>query len=196
MLVHLTIHHYATIEHLDLELERGMSVITGETGAGKSIMLDALGLALGDRADSSAVRPGYPKAEILAHFDLSQRPEAIQWLKERDLEQEDQCWLRRIITQEGRSRAYINGTLCPQSDLKALGGLLIDIHSQHEHQSLLHTDTHRRLLDEYSNAQELAQNVQQRANHWQQTRRQSHDHQQQTQHQQARHQLQNYQLPE
>ena len=152
MLVHLSVHNYAIVEHLDLELDRGMSVITGETGAGKSIMLDALGLTLGDRADSGVVRPGADKADILATFDLADIPEAEAWLAERDLNNDGPCILRRVITAEGRSRGYINGTPCPLGDLKALGELLIDIHSQHEHQSLLKTDTHRRLLDEYAGA--------------------------------------------
>src|SRR5450830_227024 len=133
MLVHLSVHNYAIVEHLDLELDRGMSVITGETGAGKSIMLDALGLTLGDRADSGVVRPGADKADILATFDLADIPEAEAWLAERDLNNEGPCILRRVITAEGRSRGYINGTPCPLGDLKALGELLIDIHSQHEH---------------------------------------------------------------
>ncbi len=105
MLVHLSIRNYAIVDQLDLELRSGMSVITGETGAGKSIMLDALGLALGDRADSSVVRPGTDKADILASFDVSQIPEAQAWLRERDLEQDGPCILRRVITAEGRSRA-------------------------------------------------------------------------------------------
>ncbi len=169
MLVHLSIRNYAIVEHLDLELEGGMSVISGETGAGKSIMLDALGLCLGDRADSGAVRPGADKADILASFDLSEIPEARAWLAERDLDQHGPCMLRRVITAEGRSRGYINGTPCPQGDLKALGELLIDIHSQHEHQSLLKSDTHRRLLDEYAGSQDLARQVQLAAQRWKQT---------------------------
>ena len=117
MLVHLSVHNYAIVEHLDLELQGGMSVITGETGAGKSIMLDALGLALGDRADSGVVRPGADKADILASFDLADIPEARSWLSERDLDTDGPCILRRVITSEGRSRAYINGSPCPQGDL-------------------------------------------------------------------------------
>src|SRR5690606_5824936 len=170
MLVHLSIHNYAIVEHLDLELEGGMSVITGETGAGKSIMLDALGLCLGDRADSGVVRPGADKADILASFDISDIPEARAWLAERDLDNDGPCILRRVITAEGRSRAYINGSPCPQGDLKTLGELLIDIHSQHEHQSLLKADTHRRLLDEFAGASELARQVQLAAQRWRQTR--------------------------
>ncbi|WP_022964585.1 DNA repair protein RecN [Halopseudomonas pelagia] len=160
MLVHLAVNNYAIVDHLELELSSGMTVITGETGAGKSIMLDALALTLGDRADSGAVRPGTDKADILATFDISQIPEAQAWLDERDLNSADQqVILRRVITAEGRSRGYINGSPCPQQDLKALGEMLIDIHSQHEHQSLLKPDTHRRLLDDYTGSTDLARQV-------------------------------------
>jgi DNA repair protein RecN (Recombination protein N) len=196
MLVHLSVHNYAIVEHLDLELERGMSVITGETGAGKSIMLDALGLALGDRADSGAVRPGADKADILASFDLTEIAEARAWLAERDLDNDGPCILRRVITSEGRSRGYINGTPCPLGDLKALGELLIDIHNQHEHQSLLKPDTHRRLLDEYAGSQELARQVQLAAQRWRQTRQELQRLSSSSDEQRARHQLLSYQLEE
>ncbi|UBM25987.1 DNA repair protein RecN [Pseudomonas sp. p1(2021b)] len=196
MLVHLSIHNYAIVEHLDLELARGMSVITGETGAGKSIMLDALGLALGDRADSGVVRPGADKADILATFDLDEIPEARNWLAERDLDNAGPCILRRVITGEGRSRGYINGTPCPLGDLKALGELLIDIHSQHEHQSLLKADTHRRLVDEYAGAIDLARQVQLAAQRWRQTRLELERLSNSGDEQRARHQLLSYQLEE
>ena len=196
MLVHLSVHNYAIVEHLDLELARGMSVITGETGAGKSIMLDALGLALGDRADSGVVRPGADKADILATFDLADIPEARSWLAERDLESDSPCILRRVITAEGRSRGYINGTPCTLGDLKAMGELLIDIHSQHEHQSLLKTDTHRRLLDEYAGASDLARQVQLAAQRWRQTRVELERLSNSGDEQRARHQLLSYQLEE
>ncbi|QLF92728.1 DNA repair protein RecN [Pseudomonas sp. ABC1] len=196
MLVHLSIRNYAIVEHLDLELKRGMSVISGETGAGKSIMLDALGLALGDRTDSSAVRTGADKADILASFDLEDIPDARTWLAERDMEHDGPCILRRVITAEGRSRCYINSTPCPQGDLKALGELMIDIHSQHEHQSLLKHDTHRRLLDEYSGNQELARQVQQAAQRWRQTRQELERLSNSSEEQRARHQLLSYQLEE
>ncbi|MCF4994237.1 DNA repair protein RecN [Pseudomonas syringae] len=196
MLVHLSVHNYAIVEHLDLELDRGMSVITGETGAGKSIMLDALGLTLGDRADSGVVRPGADKADILATFDLADIPEASAWLAERDLESDSPCILRRVITSEGRSRGYINGTPCPLGDLKALGELLIDIHSQHEHQSLLKTDTHRRLLDEYAGATDLARQVHLAAQRWRQTRQELERLSNSGDEQRARHQLLSYQLEE
>ena len=196
MLVHLSVHNYAIVEHLDLELQRGMSVITGETGAGKSIMLDALGLALGDRADSGVVRPGADKADILASFDLEDIAEARAWLAERDLDNGGPCILRRVITSEGRSRGYINGAPCPLGDLKALGELLIDIHSQHEHQSLLKPDTHRRLLDEYAGSQELARQVQLAAQRWRQTRQELQRLSSSGDEQRARHQLLSYQLEE
>ncbi|WP_040259345.1 DNA repair protein RecN [Pseudomonas massiliensis] len=196
MLVHLSVHNYAIVEHLDLELERGMSVITGETGAGKSIMLDALGLTLGDRADSGVVRPGADKADILATFDVSEIPDARAWLAERDLDTDAHCILRRVITSEGRSRAYINGTPSPLGDLKALGELLIDIHGQHEHQSLLKPDTHRRLLDEYAGAVDLARQVSLAAQRWRQTRQEIHRLSSTSDEQRARHQLLSYQLEE
>ncbi|MED5606350.1 DNA repair protein RecN [Pseudomonas sp. JH-2] len=196
MLVHLSVHNYAIVEHLDLELAAGMTVITGETGAGKSIMLDALGLALGDRADSGVVRPGADKADILASFDVGAIAEARDWLAERDLEQDGPCILRRVITTEGRSRGYINGTPCTLGDLKALGELLIDIHSQHEHQSLLKADTHRRLLDEYAGSQDLARQVQLAAQRWKQTRHELDRLSRSGDEQRARHQLLSYQLDE
>lgn len=196
MLLHISVQNYAIVDHLDLELHEGMSVITGETGAGKSIMLDALSLTLGARTDSSVVRPGADKADILSSFDISNIPEAQQWLKERELWSEAQCILRRVITREGRSRAYINGTPCPLADLKALGELLIDIHSQHEHQSLLKTDTHRRLLDEFAGASELTRAVYSLAQRWRTTQQQLEQLSANEEEQRARRQLLTYQLEE
>lgn len=196
MLLHISVQNYAIVDHLDLELHEGMSVITGETGAGKSIMLDALSLTLGARTDSSVIRPGADKADILSSFDVSFIPEAQAWLKERDLNNEQQCILRRVITREGRSRAYINGTPCPLADLKALGELLIDIHSQHEHQSLLKTDTHRRLLDEFADATEHSRAVQSIAQRWRHTQQQLEQLSANEEEQRARRQLLTYQLEE
>lgn len=196
MLIHLAVNNFAIVEHLDIELQQGMTVITGETGAGKSIMLDALGLALGDRTDSGVVRPGSDKADILASFDLSEISEARAWLDERDLNTDGPCILRRVITAEGRSRGYINGSPCPLADLKALGELLIDIHSQHEHQSLLKTETHRRLLDEYAGVSELARQVQMAAQRWRQTNQELLRLSSNSDEQRARHQLLSYQIEE
>lgn len=196
MLLHISVQNYAIVDHLDLELHEGMSVITGETGAGKSIMLDALSLTLGARTDSSVIRPGADKADILSSFDVSLISEAQAWLKERDLNNEQQCILRRVITREGRSRAYINGTPCPIADLKALGELLIDIHSQHEHQSLLKTDTHRRLLDEFAGATEHARAVHSIAQRWRHIQQQLEQLSTNEEEQRARRQLLTYQLEE
>ena len=197
MLLHMAVNNYAIVDHLELELDRGMTVITGETGAGKSIMLDALALTLGDRADSGAVRPGADKADILATFDISEIPEAVHWLQQRDLaNDEPQVILRRVVTAEGRSRGYINGSPCPQQDLKALGEMLIDIHSQHEHQSLLKTGTHRRLLDEYANAGELARQVLLAAQRCRQTELALQQASEVSEEQNARVQLLSYQLEE
>lgn len=197
MLTHLAVNNYAIVDHLELELERGMSVVTGETGAGKSIMLDALALTLGDRADSGTVRPGAANADILATFDITAIPEATQWLTERDLNtDEGQVILRRVVTAEGRSRGYINGSPCPQQDLKALGSMLIDIHSQHEHQSLLKTDTHRRLLDNFAAAGDLARQVQLAAQRCRQTQQALQQASDMTEEQNARTQLLTYQLEE
>ena len=196
MLLQLTVQNYAIVDHLDLELKPGMSVITGETGAGKSIMLDALSLTLGARADSGVVRPEADKADILSSFDIQSIPEAAQWLQERDLDNDSQCLLRRVITAEGRSRGYINGTPCTQADLKELGALLIDIHGQHEHQSLLKTDTHRRLLDEYANLLPLSAEVAKIAREWQQKHSLLQRLSSNSEEQQARIQLLSYQLEE
>lgn len=196
MLLQLSVHNYAIVDHLDLELRPGMSVITGETGAGKSIMLDALSLTLGARADSGVVRPGADKADILSSFDIGQIPEALRWLEERDLDNDEQCLLRRVITTEGRSRGYINGKPCTQTDLRELGALLIDIHSQHEHQSLLKADTHRRLLDEYAGLQPLAGEVADIARQWQHSNTRLQQLSSNNEEQLARSQLISYQLEE
>lgn len=169
MLLHLSINNFAIADHLEMEISRGMTVITGETGAGKSIMLDALGLALGDRADASIVRHGTDRADIHASFDISNIKEARQWLTDHELLDGDECLLRRVITKEGRSRAYINGRPATLQDLKTLGEMLIDIHSQHAHQSLLKKDQQRRLLDEFANLNPLTSELKELAKNYQQS---------------------------
>jgi DNA repair protein RecN (Recombination protein N) len=164
MLIQLTIQNFALVEQLDLDLQAGMTAITGETGAGKSIMLDALGLTLGDRADPEAIRSGAERADISATFTLGDNAEALHWLREHDFpEQDDLCILRRVLTRDGRSRAYINGQSTTLAELKTLGEMLIDIHSQHEHQSLLKAVTHQRLLDAFGSLQDAARKVQELA---------------------------------
>ncbi|WP_116367476.1 DNA repair protein RecN [Parahaliea mediterranea] len=166
MLTHISIQNYTIVETLEMEFSGGMTVITGETGAGKSIMLDALGLCLGDRADPKAVRHGQDRADITACFDLSDNPAARDWLGRRDLLQGDECLLRRVVTAEGRSRAYINGSASTVQDCAELGGLLIDIHSQHAHQSLLRKGVQRQLLDAFAGQRDLARSVEKTASDW------------------------------
>lgn len=168
MLVHLSVDNFVIADHLEAELGSGMTAITGETGAGKSILLGALGLTLGDRADSSAVRAGCERADLHATFDISQLPAAREWLAERDLTAGDECLLRRVITREGRSRAYINGRPATLPDLKALGKLLVEIHGQHAHQSLLRKSHQRQQLDGFAGCEALAASVRQLATRHQQ----------------------------
>jgi len=172
MLTQLTINNYAIVDSLDIELQPGMTVITGETGAGKSIMLDALALTLGDRAEKDVIRADGERADISACFEILDNPQAQEWLQANDFSAGDnqECILRRVITREGRSKAYINGQATTLNELMELGEMLVDIHSQHEHQSLLKTAVHQRLLDEYSGAQTLASEVRQLAAQWQQVR--------------------------
>jgi DNA repair protein RecN (Recombination protein N) len=147
MLTLLRITNYAIIDDIEIEMRSGFSVMTGETGAGKSILVDALGLALGDRADASAVRTGAKRAEISLVFELEAAHPARAWLTERGLDDEEHCSLRRTISAEGRSRAFVNNQPVTLKDLKAIGRRLVDIHGQHAHQSLLRAAAQRRVLD-------------------------------------------------
>lgn len=198
MLTHLTVRNYAIVECLELELQPAMTVISGETGAGKSIMLDALSLALGARADSDSVRHTAERAEISASFDLTHLQEARQWLQEHALDQDDnhECIIRRVITREGRSRSYINGHTCPLGHLKQLGEYLVAIHGQHEHQRLLKKEYHRQLLDQFANHTPLVRQVEQRYKDWQHTQRQLDTLRNQSAEQQAKVQLLRYQVEE
>ena len=171
MLTQINISNYTIVAALEMEFAGGMTVITGETGAGKSIMLDALGLCLGDRADPKAVRHGCERAEIVASFDIRAIPQAAAWLQGRDLLTGDECLLRRVITAEGRSRAYINGSATTLQDCAELGALLIDIHSQHAHQSLLRKPVQRHLLDAYAGHLPLTRQLEQSASDWLRNRR-------------------------
>ncbi len=159
MLCHLTIQNYTLVNELDIEFANGMTVVTGETGTGKSIMLDALALTLGSRADNAMIAQGSSRAEIHATFDIANNREALLWLEQRDLGNDHTCILRRVINRDGRSRAFINGIPGTLNDISSFGNLLVDIHSQHEHQSLLKTDTHRRLLDEFGSLTDSAASV-------------------------------------
>ena len=150
MLTDLSIRDYAIVQRLDIELHDGMTCVTGETGAGKSIMLDALGLCIGDRADARAVRAGADRAEISALFSVEHLPLAQAWLERAALLEGHECLIRRTVTSDGRSRAFINGSPATLAQCTELGELLVDIHSQHAHQSLLRRAVQRELLDEFS----------------------------------------------
>ncbi len=166
MLIHIAIRDFALIERLELDFGSGLTVLTGETGAGKSILIDALNLALGDRADSTVVRSGSERAEIRAVFDIAAQPAVKHWLAEHDMEATDECLLRRAITQEGRSRGYINDHPVTLQSLQELGEMLVDIHGQHEHQSLLRTEMPRQMLDDYAGHAALLNDVAARHQHW------------------------------
>lgn len=196
MLAHIQIKNYTIVDRLEMELSEGMTVITGETGAGKSIMLDALGLCLGDRADPAAVRVNCDRAEITATFDISRLGPVRRWLNDRDLAVDEECILRRVITREGRSRAFINGNACTLQDCTQLGELLIDIHSQHAHQSLLRKDTQRQLLDDYAGQGAAAKALEQLASDWLRRKRELDELSAARDEQGARAQLLSYQVDE
>ncbi|KXJ57805.1 DNA repair protein RecN [Neptuniibacter pectenicola] len=196
MLNQLTIRDFAIVESLDLELNQGMTVVSGETGAGKSIMLDALGLTLGNRAETGTVRLGAEKADITASFNIAEIPSAEQWLRDNDLDNCGECILRRVITKEGRSRCYINGRPSPANSVKALGEHLIAIHGQHEHQRLLKKDHHRTLLDDFSGLTKLAEQTRQAFQHWSKLNTELTHLSEQSTEQTARIQLLSYQIEE
>ena len=160
MLKQLSIRNFVLIDRLDIEFESGMIALTGETGAGKSIVLDALGLALGARAESANVRVGQKQADITAEFDLSANADARAWLSAQSESDSEHVVLRRVIDAAGKSRAQINGRPVSVTELRELGVRLLELHAQHEHQALLRGATQRELLDRYSGAEADAAAVQ------------------------------------
>ncbi len=149
MLQSIQVENFAIVEQLKLNLNNGLIIISGETGSGKSILIDALSLVLGERADSSVVRPGSETARVSAIFTISTATK--NWLQQQDLQNtdnEDECFIRRVIKNNGRSRGYINDLPVSLQTLKQLGEFLVDIHGQHAHQSLLRSDSQRQLLDD------------------------------------------------
>ncbi len=167
MLKHLYLRDFAIVDTLNIDLNHGLTVLTGETGAGKSIVIDALGLILGDRAESGLVRQGCERTEISASFDLDSTPPAAIWLASNELDNDDECLLRRTISAEGRSRGWINGTPVTLQQLRSLGELLVDIHGQHEHQSLLKRDQQRMLLDNFASHEKPLTGVRDAYRKWQ-----------------------------
>jgi len=168
MLAHLSVNNFAIVKSLQLELSQGMTTITGETGAGKSIAIDALGLCLGGRAEASMVRQGEEKTEVSAAFSLDNNIHATRWLEDNDLLDGSDCILRRIVSKEGRSRAFINGSPVPLSQLKALGQLLINIHGQHAHHHLMKSEYQMAMLDQYAGHTNLLKSTRNAYQSWRQ----------------------------
>ncbi len=167
MLRHIHVRNFAIVDEVQVELSGGLTVMTGETGAGKSILVDALGLLLGERAGSEVIRPGAERAELSALFDLGQSPQAQALLASQALEDASgECLLRRVIAREGPSRAYVNGRPVTLTTLRELGALLVDIHGQHEHQNLLRPGTQRELLDAFGGHEALLERVAQAHAAW------------------------------
>jgi len=196
MLAQLTISNFAIVRELDIDFHRGMTAITGETGAGKSIAIDALGLCLGNRADGSTVRLGSARADICARFTLADTPSAKQWLADNQLDEGNDCLLRRTISADGRSRGFINGTPVPLSQLREVGQHLIQIHGQHAHQLLLKPEHQKQLLDAYADQPALLLQMRQAYQEWHYSCRQLAQYQQQVSEREARRQLLQYQLKE
>lgn len=167
MLRRLTIRDFVIVDRLELEFDPGFGALTGETGAGKSILVDALALALGDRAEASVVRGGCKQAEIGAEFELDEGSAALAWLADNDLAADGSCLLRRVIETSGRSRGYINGSPATAAQLRDIGDLLVDIHGQHAHHALLRSDAQRALLDAHGGQGALAREVASLYREWQ-----------------------------
>ncbi|MDX2165012.1 MAG: DNA repair protein RecN [Gammaproteobacteria bacterium] len=159
MLTHLHIQNFAIIDHTDLVFHSGMTVITGETGAGKSIILDALELVLGARAESSFLRPDQNNCEITATFDIDNNLSAKQFLEERNLNSDGECILRRVISKDNKSKAFINQRPVPLQVLRECSETLISIHGQHEHQHLISRETQRNLLDSFGQHDNLTHSL-------------------------------------
>lgn len=168
MLLNLSIRNFVIVDQAELSFDTGFTVLTGETGAGKSILIDALELASGGRANSDLIRYGCERAEITASFDVRSNTEIHAWLQENALEGDpDTCLLRRVIEKNGRSRSYINGYSATLQQLRTASGWLLDIHSQHAHQSLLSSQKQRELLDTWANCQTLVREVASTYRYWQ-----------------------------
>ena len=172
MLKFLAIRDFVIVSSLELDFSAGFTALTGETGAGKSILIDALSLALGERSDAGMVRNGCERAEIAAEFDVSGLPNLESWLLEQELEGDaGVCLLRRVLDSGGRSRGFINGRSATLQQMREAGDQLLDIHGQHAHQSLLRPDTQRALLDGYAGVAAAAEQVAVLYRDWQALRR-------------------------
>lgn len=199
MLTQLTINNFAIVRQLEIELAKGMSVITGETGAGKSIAIDALGLCLGQRIETSMVREGQERAEICATFFIEPTNPAYQWLQEQELQDPDNpsdCILRRVINADGRSKAFINSTPVSASQLKEIGQYLIHINGQHASQLLLKNDYQLQLVDTFAHHKDLLAQMREDYRAWKNLQTQVKNFQQKVAENEAKKQLLQYQVEE
>ena len=199
MLTQLTINNFAIVRQLEIELAKGMSVITGETGAGKSIAIDALGLCLGQRIETSMVREGQERAEICASFFIEPTNPAYQWLQEQELQDSDNpsdCILRRVINADGRSKAFINSTPVSASQLKEIGQYLIHINGQHASQLLLKNDYQLQLVDTFAHHYDLLAQMREDYRAWKHLQTQVKTFQQKVAENEAKKQLLQYQVEE
>ena len=199
MLTQLTINNFAIVRQLEIELAKGMSVITGETGAGKSIAIDALGLCLGQRIETSMVREGQERAEICATFFIEPTDPAYQWLQEQELQDPDNpsdCILRRVINADGRSKAFINSTPVSASQLKEIGQYLIHINGQHASQLLLKNDYQLQLVDSFAHHHNLLAQMREDYRAWKNLQTQVKTFQQKVAENEAKKQLLQYQVEE
>jgi DNA repair protein RecN (Recombination protein N) len=196
MLAYLYIRDFAIVRELSLAFEPGYTVLTGETGAGKSILIDALALVLGDRADSDVIRHGCQRADVSAGFALQPSHDASKWLKEHDLFDEPECVLRRVVEVEKPSRGFINGRPVPIQMLRELSDYLVDVHGQHEHQSLLRRDAQRQILDDYAGLEESVRRIEGQYHEMQSLRERLEALKQQTADREARVELLRYQVRE
>lgn len=172
MLTQLSLHHFALAEHVDLALDAGFTVLTGETGAGKSLLLDGLSACLGERADPNSVRFGQDKADVSAQFEIHHLPLVQAWLQAHELDDQDGVTLRRVLLNTGRSKGWINGRGVSMTELRELGSLLVHINSQHSQQQLLAADYPREWLDIAAGLQPLAAHVKSAYHAWQQAKTQ------------------------
>ena len=199
MLTQLTINNFAIVRQLEIELAKGMSVITGETGAGKSIAIDALGLCLGQRIETSMVREGQERAEICATFFIEPTNPAYQWLQAQELQDPDNpsdCILRRVINADGRSKAFINSTPVSASQLKEIGQYLIHINGQHASQLLLKNDYQLQLVDSFAHHHDLLAQMREDYRAWKNLQTQVKNFQQKVAENEAKKQLLQYQVEE
>ncbi len=196
MLCYLNIRNFIIAQAIELDAQKGLTVLSGETGAGKSIILDALMLLAGGRADSSQVRHGEDKADLSATFLVTPDSAAGQWLQEQELWQEGECVVRRVLTADGRSRAFINATPVPVAKLKAFGELVLQIHAQHEHQRLMRPEQHLAILDSYARPGKLLDDVKTLYKEWRDVRDRHQTLQTNTDQASAEQQLMTYQLNE